>query len=161
GRVGGDAVAGPQGQHGRLVAAGGAVEDLVAGFGRGALVDEGDVAVGGADVPPPPADRRVAVGGAADAEVLPLGPVEEVVTALAPRSGPVGDLVPGAAGGAEGGVGRPVPGRLVVVVGGGDLTGGDPPGQRRAGLDGEGVGADVGRIEGQGGVERGLPVGRR
>ncbi len=103
----------------------------------------------------------MAVSGAADPEVLALGPVEEVVAAFPAGAGPVGDLVPGAAGGLQHGVGGQIPVGLIVVVGGGDVAGSDPPGQGRAGFHGEGVGADVGRVEGQGGGEGGPPVSRR
>src|SRR5690606_26719042 len=62
--------------------------------GRGpAVLDGGDVALGGADVPVA-LTGEVPVGGAADRQVLPHRPVEEVVPAGMAGSGPVGDLVP-------------------------------------------------------------------
>ena len=58
--------------------------------------DRGDVALGRAQVPPPPAGA-VRVGGAAEPEVVVLAPVEEVVAALVAGPGPVRHLVVGQA----------------------------------------------------------------
>ena len=63
-------------------------------------VDRGDVALGRAHVPPAPA-VGVAVRRAADAEVLALAPVQQVVPALLAGPRPVRDLVPLEPGGAE------------------------------------------------------------
>ena len=92
-------------------------EHLLAGRGVVAGLDQGHVAVGGPDVPPPPAGP-VRVGGRSDAPVVALVPVEAVVTALVAGSGPVGDLLPPVAGRRRGS-GRP------------SRTG--PPGRRRRG----------------------------
>ena len=59
----------------------------------------------------------MAVGRAADAEVLALAPVVLVVAALVARARPVGDLVPGQPGGLEDLVGHLVAPGLHVVVG--------------------------------------------
>src|SRR5205085_8014570 len=99
----------------------------------------------------------VRVGGAADSPVVALRPIQQIVTALVAGPGPVGDLVALEPGGGEGGLGRQVLGRLVVVVGVPAAVGG----QWRARLHGEGVGAEVGRLEGEGAFERRRPVERR
>ena len=119
-------------------------------------LDGRHVPVGGADVPPPPA-VPVGVGGRADAPVVALVPVEAVVPALVPGQGPVGDLLPPVAGRAEHRVGHLVPAGLDVVVG----VAGRVGGQRGARLDGQRVGADVGRrgVEGQHVGEALRPVG--
>ena len=99
-RVGRHAVARCAGELQALEPATVGVEPLVGRLGRAALLDRGDVALGGAQVPPA-ATVAVAVGGAADAEVLALRPVEEVVAALVAGPGPVRDLVPGEPGRAQ------------------------------------------------------------
>src|SRR5579875_400723 len=73
-------------------------ERLPGGLGRTARLQALAVALGLGDVPPAPrpAARQhpVRMGCGADAVVLPLRPVQQVVGALCPRPGPVGDLVP-------------------------------------------------------------------
>ena len=115
-----------------------------------------DVALRGADVPPP-APAPVRVGRAPDAPVVALGPVQGVVAALVAGHGPVRHLVP------------PVPRRRQRAVDqrvapGGDVVVGMPrrvARQGRAGLDGERVGAHVGGtgLEAEHGVEGGVDVG--
>src|SRR5207248_1373404 len=90
--VGGDASPGAERQRQSLLPAGGVVEVLLPCDRRLAGVDGRDVALGGTHVPPPAA-RLVGMGGAADAPVVALLPIEQVVPALPPRPGPVGDLV--------------------------------------------------------------------
>ena len=92
------------------------IEHLVAGFDRRPGPDRGDVALRGAEVPPPAA-VEVPVRGGADREVVTLVPVEDVVPALATGSGPVRDLVPLVPGAAQDVVGDLVLLGLVVVVG--------------------------------------------
>ena len=80
--------AGPQRQRARLLGPGRGIEALGTRPRRDApAVDRGDVALGRAHVPPAPA-VGVAVRRAADAEVLALAPVEEVVAALLARAAP-------------------------------------------------------------------------
>src|SRR5262245_25306576 len=83
-----DAVAGAQGQLQPFEAPCLRVERLAGGGGRLPRLEERDVALGCADVPPAPA-ALVGVGGAAEAEVVALTPVEKVVAALVTRPGPV------------------------------------------------------------------------
>ena len=94
--VGGHAAGGAEAELQALEAAAVGVEPLVGGLGRAALLDRVDVALGRAQVPEPAAGA-VGVGGAADPEVLALGPVEEVVPALVAGLRPVRDLVPAVA----------------------------------------------------------------
>ena len=105
---------------------------------------ERDVAVGRADVPPPPA-VAVRVGGAADALVLAHRPVEEVVPALVAGAGPVGDLVPAEPGRAE-------PSSATRYLSAWSSSSGWRAGSSASGvpgLDGEGVGRHVRRVEGR------------
>ena len=131
---------GPQRQRQRLEPPRRVVEHLLAGHGRGVGVHQGDVAVRGAHVPPPPT-LPVRVGRRADAPVVALVPVEPVVAAPVSWSGPVGDLLPPVAGPGEDPVGRLVPSGLHVVVG----VSVGVPAERGPRLDGERVGAHVRR----------------
>ena len=131
------------------------VEHLLGGERRPPRLDRRDVPLGRAHVPPATAGQ-VRVGRAADPAVVALGPVEEVVAALVAGPGPIRDLVPRQPGRAEDSVGGQVLAGLVVVVGMASRIGGE----RRAGLDGEGVRADVRRwrVQREDGVERAPPV---
>ena len=115
-------------------------ELLAPGLGRAPRLDGVDVALGRADVPPADA-VAVRVRRRADAHVVALLPVEVVVAALVAGPGPVGDLLPGVAGGGEDRLGVLVAPGLRVVVG----MAGRVAGERRAGLDRQPVGADVRR----------------
>ena len=79
--------------------------------------------------------------GATEAEVLRAAPAGEVVATLVAGPGPVRDLVPAEPGGAERLVDEFVARGLDVVVGVAVRV----PAERRRGLDGERVGADVRR----------------
>ena len=74
---------------------------------------------------------------------LGVGPVAEVVAALAPRPCPVRDLVPVQAGRTQGVVDDRVAIGAVIVIGGGDLAARHPAGEGRAVLDDERVRRDV------------------
>ena len=97
------------------------------------------------------------MGGTAHRQVLAARPVEVVVSALVTRLGPVGDLVPLVARRPQAVGGQLVLVGLGVVVG----VAGRIGGERRAGLDGQGIGADVLRLEGDRGVERLGPLLQR
>ena len=84
---------------------------------------------------------QVRVGGAADAPVLTLRPVQEVVSAACAGRSPVRDLVPFEAGIRQHCLSEQVLVRLVVVGGMARWL----RGQRRPRLDRQGVGADVSR----------------
>ncbi len=94
------------------------------------------------------------VGGAAEAAVVLLSPVEHVVPALVAGQRPVRDLVVGQTGRGEQLVDQLVLVGLVVVVG---MTV-RLRGQRRAGLDRERVGGHVGRVELDDRLDRAAPV---
>ena len=94
---------------------------------------------------PPPTPGLVRVGGTADPEVVALVPVEEVVAALVAGSAQLEISYHASPPRREQRVGELVLVGLVVVVGMARRIGG----QRRAGLDGQRVGADVRRIERQ------------
>ena len=140
----GDAVACAQAQLQCLDAAFLVGEDLLGRHRRRARRDGPDVALGGAHVPPPAA-VRVRMGGATDAPVVALLPVQLVVAALVAGPGPVGDLVVGQPRRGQRVVHDRVLVSLVVVV----RMAGRVGGERGPRLHGEGVGADVGRLQGQ------------
>ena len=155
-RLDGHAVAGAQRQLQSLGAAGGGVERLPRRFGRPTASHRIDVPLRGPEVPPA-STGPMRVGGAPDAEVVVLAPIQQVVTALVTGPSPVRDLVVGQPGGAQ-----PVIDQLVVVglhvvvrVSGGVV------GQGRARLDRQPVRRHVGRVELQDAVDRDLPVGLR
>ncbi len=113
-------------------------ETLLPGDRRAPGRDGVDVAIGGADVPPP-VPVAVGVRGRPDAEVVPLAPVQLVVPAPVSRPGPVGDLLPAVPGGREHLLGDRVAAGLCVLVG----MEARRARQGRARLDRQRVGAQV------------------
>ena len=137
-----NAIAHPQRQLQTLDAARVVVERLPRRLGRLACLDERDVALRRAHVPPPPA-AAVRVRRATEARVVALLPVQDVVPAFVARLRPVADLVVLQSSGDECIVGGVVLVGQVVVVGMAVRVGG----QRRPGLDRQRVGRDVRRTE--------------
>ena len=115
-RLGRDPVTGPQAELEPFDPPFVGVEVLGGTLGRLPRLDEFDVAIGRPHVPEPPA-VPVGVGGTPEAEVVALGPVQQVVPALVAGAGPVGDLVVGEPGRPEAFVDQLVLVGLVVVVG--------------------------------------------
>ena len=138
-----DPVAGPQHQREPLSLPGSRIEPLIACLGRLTGCHRRQVPIRRADVPPaagPPVTHHgVAVRRTANTGVFTLLPVEDVVTALLAGQGPVRDLVPVEAGGAEPVVGDLVLRGLVVVIGALPLPGRDRTPERGRGLHGERV----------------------
>ncbi len=152
-----DAAPGANRQEQRLLDPRFGIEHLVAGFDRRPGPDRGDVALRGAEVPPPAA-VEVPVRGRADREVVTLVPVEEVVPALATGSGPVRDLVPLVPGAAQDVVGDLVLLGLVVVVGRPAPAARDVLAERCARFDGQRVRAHVVGLEPEDTIEAAAPV---
>ena len=119
--------------------------------------------VGGRMLRVPPAHAAdVAVRAGADAPPVVAAPVAEVVArAVRGIRRPVAHLVPLVARGAEELVGELVHVGLEVVVGLGELAAADLPGELRAVLDDEGVGAHVVGALRDDRVDAAPPVGER